>query len=471
MTASTATFTRMTWRALQHGVEQALADVAAGRRVPGFRRVAVPAGSADALGWLACQSPSAARVYWHSRDRRYEAAVVGAARVVRGPRDATPAAILDQVRAVLRGSDPEVRAFGGMRFDGARAGELAWEPLGGYWFVVPRLELSRRGAEQELACHVHGGDDPAQVLAFLNEASLASAPVNDPHPFVESPPWVGAAALREREDVPDRAAWESIAAAALAAIRGGELEKIVLARCARLRLDAPRDAFALLEQLRGVTRDCFHFGFQPEAAMAFIGASPERFYRRVGASLDTEAVAGTRPRGASETEDRALGGDLLASDKERREHGCVRDAIEATLAPLSTTLRMDAHPALVKLARGQHLVSGVSAQLRDRVGDGELIARLHPTPAVGGTPTAAALARIREWEPFDRGWYAAPVGWIGRGAAEFAVAIRSALCHGDNLWLYSGAGVVDGSTAAEEWSEIENKIEGFRSILVGRGES
>ena len=112
-----------------------------------------------------------------------------------------------------------------------------------------------------------------------------------------------------------------------------------------------------------------------------------------------------------------------------------------------------------------HLFSRVVGQLKDGVGDGQLIKRLHPTPAVGGYPTENALAEIERLEPFERGWYAGPVGWVSAEAAEFAVAIRSGMLERNSLSLYSGAGIVPGSTPQLEWEEIEHKIGDFLEII------
>ena len=120
---------------------------------------------------------------------------------------------------------------------------------------------------------------------------------------------------------------------------------------------------------------------------------------------------------------------------------------------------------LLKLERKQHLHSPAQAHLRPRVGDAEILTALHPTPAVGGAPSENARAEIPRLEPFRRGWYAGPVGWIGEDAAEFAVAIRSGLVRGPTVSVYSGAGIVTGSVPAEEWAEIENKIADFRKVV------
>jgi menaquinone-specific isochorismate synthase len=93
------------------------------------------------------------------------------------------------------------------------------------------------------------------------------------------------------------------------------------------------------------------------------------------------------------------------------------------------------------------------------------MAALHPTPAVGGHPTSDALKAIRDLEPFDRGWYAGPVGWIGSRGAEFAVALRCGLVRRDTLSLYSGCGIVEGSKPDAEWKEIEQKISDFIRVF------
>jgi menaquinone-specific isochorismate synthase len=119
----------------------------------------------------------------------------------------------------------------------------------------------------------------------------------------------------------------------------------------------------------------------------------------------------------------------------------------------------------MKLARGRHLRSKVRGTLEDGVTDAALLDAMHPTPAVGGHPRSEALEQIRTLEPFDRGWYAGPVGWIGQEASEFAVGIRSGLVRGRTLALFSGAGIVAGSVPEEEWAEIEQKIGDFTGIF------
>ena len=214
--------------------------------------------------------------------------------------------------------------------------------------------------------------------------------------------------------------------------------------------------------------ECFHFCFMPEPGVAFIGASPERLYLRQGKLIQSEAIAGTRPRGTSTAADGALGQNLLHSDKDLREHRYVVQGIRDTLAPLCQVLDVGEEISILRLAQCQHLVSFFEGTLDDDVLDTDILQRLQPTPAVGGYPAGAALDEIDRLESFDRGWYAGPIGWVSPNATEFAVAIRSGLIDGSKLCLFSGAGIVEGSTADGEWDEIENKISDFIKVLANQ---
>ena len=179
----------------------------------------------------------------------------------------------------------------------------------------------------------------------------------------------------------------------------------------------------------------------------------------------SEAVAGTRPRGDTEAEDEALRRELLESAKERREHAFVEDAIRSDLEQVCTSVQRPNGTGELALARGRHLHSRLNGTLRPDTTTTDLLKVLHPTPAVGGVPTDDAVAAIRAQEPFDRGWYAGPVGWIGAEAAEFAVGLRAGLVEENQIALFSGAGIVDGSAPQREWEEIEQKIGDFAAIM------
>ena len=207
------------------------------------------------------------------------------------------------------------------------------------------------------------------------------------------------------------------------------------------------------------------FCFVPAAGRAFLGVSPERLYRRDGARIRCEAMAGTRVRGDRAALDRRLERCLMDSEKDRREHGYVVRGLRENLADLCRSLTDGAGVSVVKLRQCQHLARAFQGVLRAGVGDAELVKALHPTPAVGGYPPERAVRHIEETETFDRGWYAGPVGWVGRDAAEFAVAIRSGLVEGSTLSVFAGAGIVAGSDPASEWRELDCKMGHFADAL------
>ena len=367
--------------------------------------------------------------------------------------------VIDHVQSILALSSDDVRFYGGFRFSRTDAPDELWRPFGYARFVVPRYELIHSKHQTLFSVHFTASEwergDTDDLLDRIGAMSFAPCAWDDRFP----PPV-------SRSENPDYSGWERNIALALRDFQAGTLEKIVLARKADFRFDGSLDPIVLLHRLEAATPECFHFCYMPSSDLAFLGASPERLYLREGRQLLTEAVAGTRMRSKNPEEDRKLGEALLNSDKDRREHEFVRQGIRATLAPYSKHFKMDEAPRLLKLARGQHLYSGIQATLSPDINDGTLLDALHPTAALGGYPTHVALRRIAELETFDRGWYAAPVGWISRQAAEFAVAIRSGIVRPHELSLFSGAGVVAGSTAESEWDEIELKIRDFIRLLT-----
>jgi menaquinone-specific isochorismate synthase len=161
-----------------------------------------------------------------------------------------------------------------------------------------------------------------------------------------------------------------------------------------------------------------------------------------------------------------LGVELMNSEKERREHNLVARMLQEQFQEFCHHVAMDEQPSLMRLRNVQHLYSRLEGLLHTIDVDADLIEALHPTPAVGGYPREHALKWIEAEEPFDRGIYAAPVGWVGYDGAEFCVAIRSGLVQANTLTLYSGAGIVAGSTPEEEWDEIETKMQNFLSVLT-----
>jgi menaquinone-specific isochorismate synthase len=353
----------------------------------------------------------------------------------------------------------ELRYFGGQSFDGRAGQDRAWAPFGSARFLLPRFAITRADDEWRFACAF--ADDPGQnarqVLRAL-EAELG-------HLRTGQRAVAALPAVVHRADSPDRAAWVAAVEGALDRIERGPLQKVVLARRTDFLFAEAPDPFLLLHRLRAANPEGFHFAFSPEGGATFLGVSPERLYRREGRRILSEAVAGTRRRGDSAHEDQAIGDALLDSEKDRREHRFVADTVGRKLGELCRSYHADPEVSLLKLARLQHLYRRFEGTLRGHVDDVEIVAALHPTPAVAGNPTAAAVAEIASREPFHRGWYAGPLGWVGPDGADFTVAIRSGLLDGARLALYTGAGIVRGSRPIAEWEELENKLAGFVRVI------
>jgi isochorismate synthase len=287
----------------------------------------------------------------------------------------------------------------------------------------------------------------------------AAPPLDDRSPF-----------LRRIGGLPDRTAWSTSVARSAGAVGRGRIDKVVLARSVLVQAPAPIDPTAVLAHLGAPsqvldTMPVTVFAFD-RAGRTFLGASPERLVETQGRRFRTIALAGTTARGTDVTSDADLAAALLASEKDREEHAVVVGMLRETLRPIASRLDIDRTPHICRLPTVQHLASEVSGELRGDHGVLDLVDRLHPTPAVGGWPRAAALELLDEQEQLDRGWYAGPVGWLdATGDGEFVVAIRSGVVAGAQASLFVGCGIVGDSEPDREWIESELKLQSLVSAL------
>ena len=413
----------------------------------------------DPLAWLRAQ-PAAKRVYWADREGAFAVAGVGAASEYRGEGPPDYARLFADLRADLSPAHPSLRYYGGMRFSANAPHDDRWRPFGAYYFSIPKYEAGRKGNRCYLACNtvVERGacpeDEVEETLEFFDGLVFPDGAGQPIFPTVQS-----------RTDRPDANAWHAAVERLLDDFREGTLEKAVLARESLLECDAPVDPVDFLRRLSAAIPYSFQFCFQASPGPAFVGASPERLYKRVNTYLQGEAIAGTRKRGATPLEDAVLADELLHSDKERREHRFVADRINAIFSEYCRASRGGDRAELLALRPVQHLVTRMEGMLWEPDSDARLLPAFHPTPAVGGCPREAALDAIASLEPFDRGWFAGPVGWVGFDSTEFAVAIRSALVADHSISVYAGAGIVAGSKPADEWDELDNKLAGLLGLF------
>jgi menaquinone-specific isochorismate synthase len=242
-------------------------------------------------------------------------------------------------------------------------------------------------------------------------------------------------------------------------VERGDLRKLVLAARQRLELRGPLDPGQLLTHLRRSQPGSCRFLWQTASDEALLGASPERLFSLRQGLLRTDALAGTRPSGAEANE-------LLGSDKDRHEHDLVVETISRVLLQAGLTPHRPRHPRLARHGGLVHLHTPITARLQGQT-PLALAEALHPTPAVAGLPRREAMAWLRTLEPFERGHYAAPIGWIdNQGDGELRVAIRSGLLRQGSLEITAGAGLVRGSAADHEEREVALKLRVLRDQLL-----
>ncbi|NJR61877.1 MAG: isochorismate synthase, partial [Cyanobacteria bacterium CRU_2_1] len=261
--------------------------------------------------------------------------------------------------------------------------------------------------------------------------------------------------------------FQSAVISALDSIEKHYFKKLVLAHTIDVISHLPFQWGHSLHNLRQIHPDCYVFSAGNGKGQNFIGASPERLLSIQNRQLVTDALAGSAPRGRSLTEDAKFAQQLLRSRKERWEHRVVVDFITQQLVNLGLNPQYTDTPGLVKLSNIQHLHTPIQATLPAHLHPLDILAELHPTPAVAGMPRTIACEQIRQHEPFGRSLYAAPLGWIDtQGNAEFIVGIRSALIEGHRARLYAGAGIVAGSNPEREQAEVQLKLQALLRALV-----
>jgi menaquinone-specific isochorismate synthase len=348
------------------------------------------------------------------------------------------------LREIIDGAqiDDEVRrrgsglvAFGSFTFDDASDGSV---------LIVPRAILGRDGTGNAwLTTITPDGETPWQPTPF------------DPPEPPDIVSWHDGA-LSPPE-------WEQAVGEAVRRIKhSSSLRKVVLARDLYATANRAIDARALLDRLAGRYPGCYTF-----ACDGLVGATPELLISRDGWRVSSLVLAGTSPRGATPAEDSELAAALLGSAKENEEHQYAAASLENALAPLCQAMYVAPQPALIRLPNLQHLGTRVRGTLNsaDRSALG-LAAAVHPTAAVGGTPTDAAVELIRELESMDRERYAGPVGWVDAdGNGEWGIALRCAQLDGDRARLVAGCGIVAGSDPAAELAETITKFRPMRTAL------
>jgi isochorismate synthase len=411
--------------------------------------------------------PELDAVSWHPADGSYVAGL-GVAHSITGRGPGRFRDVLDQgarlwrrVRAPggTRAAVDVPRLLGGFAFADEGAAQAPWTEFGPARFVLPRVTYAGNTERASLTLAVErtelerGVEGPgAELLRRAHEALL-----DDPRPL----PSRAAEPLEHHE--PDAAAFERRVEALTRLIAAGEFEKVVTAREVQLSSKQALDAISTLAALRDQAGGCERFLFR-WGDSAFIGATPERLLSKRGLTLETEALAGSIDAKSESPEFH-----LRASSKELEEHRLVVASIERALEPVCGKVQAQSAPMIRHLKHIMHLCTPIRARLERETHVLDVVERLHPTPAVGGVPTASATAWISRHEGFDRGWYSGAVGWFdAAGDGDFNVALRSGLLRSKRAWLYAGAGIVNGSMARAEFAETTLKLSAVRTSLRTR---
>ncbi|MGM8216516.1 isochorismate synthase [Bacillaceae bacterium W0354] len=266
----------------------------------------------------------------------------------------------------------------------------------------------------------------------------------------------------------DYSEWEELIHHAVEEIKSGKFGKVVLARELEAHFSQKVSIEDVVKHLYEKQSDSYIFAFDHQSE-TFLGATPERLVRVEGSELLSTCLAGTISRGNSDEEDETLAWTLLNDDKNRKEHQYVVDMIKNSIDPYCDGIQIPQQPTIYRLKSMQHLYTPVTAELKSNHSIFDLVSQLHPTPALGGEPKSLAIDYIFEHEPFDRGWYAGPIGWVdSEWNGEFAVAIRSALVAGNKATLFAGCGIVEHSDPKEEFEETKLKFTPMLEALGGK---
>ncbi|RKQ29572.1 isochorismate synthase [Oceanobacillus halophilus] len=352
-------------------------------------------------------------------------------------------------------------ALGGMAFDPKKEPSAIWSNYKQSHFTIPEflLSVNKDDCYFTVNIQVRKDDLPTQLANEIERVERIL--------FAHSELEIQDLTIQFKNEIAPFE-WKNTVKKATEEICQGKAEKIVLAREIRLKFNERASITSVLRKLLETQPNSYIFAFE-KGNDCFIGATPERLVKREKEHLLSTCLAGTAPRGKTAEEDKQIGKELLHDPKNRKEHDFVVQMIKQAMEDYCTDLEVPNNPVIYPLRNLQHLYTPVTATLKQGYSIFDIIENLHPTPALGGTPTEESLAFIREHEHMDRGWYGAPIGWLDSNQnGEFAVAIRSALVQGEEASLFAGCGVVKDSDPEAEYEETNIKFLPMLSVLGGQ---
>ncbi len=352
--------------------------------------------------------------------------------------------------------------FGGFSFNAQDTDPSSpWSPFGSYLFYIPKYLITetKHGTYLTSSIYLNPHMSDEEIQQFIEEKdAFLSMSVTDQKKMP-------AVVSQQEHLVPE---WKQAIVKSVEDIQKGQMEKIVLARELSLQFEDEVPSHTVLENLMNQQNGSFIFGLE-SGEHCFIGASPERLVKKEGAIVFSACLAGSTPRGEDEETDAKLGNELLNDDKNRSEHQFVVNMIRNAMEEHCIEITIPSAPVLMKLKNIQHLYTPVNCVSMPGTSVLDFVELLHPTPALGGSPRDVAMEKIERYEGMDRGFYAAPIGWMDiYGNGDFSVGIRSGLLQKGRASLYAGCGIVEKSNPESEYTETKVKFKPMLSALEGR---
>ncbi|WP_298833212.1 isochorismate synthase MenF [uncultured Planococcus sp.] len=408
------------------------------------------------------------RMFWQNREKTFTLVGIGHAHVLSTDKAAGRfdkikndwKSLCNQIVNEEHSVQPVL--FGGFSFDPLNDKPSEWTRFPQAYFAVPTFQLILKGEQAFVSIHLitEQQESFAEFDAMRKERDklIHAAQVTEVDKY-DKPRTIGRAELRKEEYLDSIQRVTDI-------IKAKEVEKVVIARALELEFEDKLSPSSALYQVSNEQPESFLFGLEAEEQF-FFGATPERLVKVESQKALSTCLAGSTPRGKTVEKDTELGEALLKDPKNRAEHQYVVKMISEVFENYCSGTVVPKLPKLLKIRDIQHLYTPVEGKLNPGATLFDLVEVLHPTPALGGEPKLEALHMIREHEAMNRGYYAAPIGWIdAKGDGEFAVAIRSALLDGEKAYLYAGGGIVADSTPESEYDETWVK---FRPMLRALG--
>ncbi|WP_409302318.1 isochorismate synthase MenF [Peribacillus sp. SCS-155] len=411
------------------------------------------------------------RFFWQDPNQEVILSGLGKAEKIQAPADSSRYEYIKQewnelvsesVRrgvSQVAGTGPLI--FGGFSFDHHKSNSELWDQFGDNLFYIPRFMLSKVKGQAYLTTNFicSPGDE---IQAFIKMVNERDTYINSKFvPAYSNPLLIEQAEIKPAE-------WIESVSGAIDHIKQSDVDKLVLAREMRLKFEAQLQSEMVLDRLMKEQEKSFIFSLEVGSEF-FVGASPERLIKKTANVLFSACLAGSIARGKNEQEDDALGEALLHDEKNLKEHQYVVSMIQDAMINTCEVVEVPRSPILLKNRHIQHLYTPVEGRAKQDVSIFDILYKLHPTPALGGLPQEKALIWIRENEDLERGFYAAPLGWIDAGGnGEFAVAIRSGLVQGNEASLFAGCGIVADSKPESEYQETSIKFKPMLSALGGK---